>query len=66
MARLDKFEESKRIELLKKQGGNSLIDFFYQYSIKMEQGDRYDTDEFMQIMDTWGDIRTELLRRLDG
>lgn len=64
MARLDNYTESKRVELLRNLKGEALLDFFYQYTLKMDCGERYDSDTFIAIMDTWGNIRSELLKRL--
>lgn len=66
MKRLDEFSEDKRVEILRNLKGEPLLNFFYEYSMKMEHGEKFDTDKFIEIMDTWGDIRTEILKRLEA
>lgn len=64
MKRLDEFPEYKRVEILRNLKNDALVNFFYEYSLKMEHGERFDTDKFVAIMDAWGDIRSEILDRL--
>ena len=61
---LDKFSPNKRREIISRIDGETLLDFFYQYSIKIEQGDKYNSDTMVEIMDTWGEIRSEIKRRM--
>lgn len=66
MVRLHRFSETKRSEIIRNFDGNALVDFFYQYSMEMDNGQKYTCEENVEIMDTWGEIRTELLRRLSN
>lgn len=66
MARLHSFSATKRSEIIRNLDGNALMDFFYQYCMELDNGQKYTCEENVEIMGTWGEIRTELLRRLSN